>query len=93
MGGYTRAFPGNGSVNTFPLLGSRFLIMQQLDHNNGKIVFSLWSVPRCYTQGAGLDSVDSSERESVKIGLQPGGRGIGIVGAVTRKRLITDCVL
>jgi hypothetical protein len=24
-------FLGNGSVNTFPLLGTRFLIMQQLD--------------------------------------------------------------
>jgi hypothetical protein len=30
---------GNGSVNTFPLLGSRFLIMQQLDYNNGNGVF------------------------------------------------------
>jgi hypothetical protein len=36
----------NGSVNTFPLLGSRFLIMQQLDYNNGRVVFSTWSVPR-----------------------------------------------
>jgi hypothetical protein len=27
-------FLGNGSVSTFPLLGSRFLIMQQLDYNS-----------------------------------------------------------
>jgi hypothetical protein len=34
-----RPFLGNSSVNTFPLLGSRFLIMQQLDYNNGNGVF------------------------------------------------------
>jgi hypothetical protein len=44
-------FLGNGSVNTFPLLGSRFLIMQQLDYNSGRAVFSTWSVPRSYEQG------------------------------------------
>jgi hypothetical protein len=32
----------------------------------------------------------SSIRESVKRGVEPGGRGIAIVGAVTRKRLATD---
>jgi hypothetical protein len=32
-------FLGNGSVNMFLLLGSRFLIMHQLDYNNGKCVF------------------------------------------------------
>jgi hypothetical protein len=35
--------------------------------------------------------------ESVKRGLEPGGRGIATVGAVTRKLLVTlrilDCVL
>jgi hypothetical protein len=39
-----RTFLGNGSVNTFPLLGSRFLIMQQLDYNTRRTVFSTWSV-------------------------------------------------
>jgi hypothetical protein len=34
-----RPFLGNGSVNTFSLLGSRFLIMQQLDYNNGNGMF------------------------------------------------------
>jgi hypothetical protein len=48
MGGYTRAFYGNGSVNTFPFLGSRFLIIKQLNYNNGIAVFSTWSVPRGY---------------------------------------------
>jgi hypothetical protein len=32
----------------------------------------------------------SSVRESVKRGLEAGGRGIAIVEAVTRKRLVTD---
>jgi hypothetical protein len=38
--------------------------MQQLDYNNGRDVFSTWSVPRCYKQGT--KSVDSSVQESVK---------------------------
>jgi hypothetical protein len=33
------SFLGNSSVNTFPLLGSRLLIMQHLDYNNGRAVF------------------------------------------------------
>jgi hypothetical protein len=32
-------FLGNGSVNTFPLLGSRFLIIQQFDYNSGELCF------------------------------------------------------
>jgi hypothetical protein len=60
-------FLGNGSVNTFALLGSRFLIMQQLDCYNGRDMFSTSSVPRCYKQGT---SVESSVRESVKKGLE-----------------------
>jgi hypothetical protein len=32
-------FLGNGSVNALPLLGSRVLIMQQLDFNNERDVF------------------------------------------------------
>jgi hypothetical protein len=35
-------------------------------------------------------SLVSSVRKSVKRGLEPGGRGIAIVGALTRKRLVTD---
>jgi hypothetical protein len=35
-------FLGNGSVNTFLLLGSRFLIMQQLHYNNRGAVFSAY---------------------------------------------------
>jgi hypothetical protein len=62
-------FLGNGSLNTFPLLGSSFLIMQQLDYKNGRAVFSTWSVPRCYKQGIRLEL--SSVRESVKRGLDP----------------------
>jgi hypothetical protein len=46
-----RPFLGNGSVNTFPLLGSIFLIMQQLDYNNRNGVFYMWSALRSYKQG------------------------------------------
>jgi hypothetical protein len=49
-----RPFLGIGSVNTFPLLGSTFLIMQQLDYNNGNGVFSMWSIAKCYKQGTSL---------------------------------------
>lgn len=34
-------FLGNDLVNIFPLLGSRFLIMQQWDYNIGRAVFSV----------------------------------------------------
>jgi hypothetical protein len=54
----------------FPMLGSRFLIMQQLDYNNGRSMFSKWSLPRCYKQGISQFIV-SSVRESVKRGLKP----------------------
>jgi hypothetical protein len=36
-----RPFLGNGSLNTCPLLGSRFLIMQQLDYNSERAIFSM----------------------------------------------------
>jgi hypothetical protein len=39
---------------TFSLLSSRFLLMQQLAYNNGRALFSTWSVPRCYKQATGL---------------------------------------
>jgi hypothetical protein len=93
-------FPGNASVNMFSCVPSRFLIMQQLDYNNGRTVFSTWSVPRGYKRDEVWNLVQlgfSSVLESLKRGLEPGGRGIVIVGAVARKRLITlrtlDCVL
>jgi hypothetical protein len=66
-------FLGNGSVNTFPLLGSSFLIMQPLDYNNRTDVFSIWSVPKCYKQGTRLEL--RSVRESVKRGLEPEAEG------------------
>jgi hypothetical protein len=63
--------------------------MQQLDYNNGRAVFSTWSVTRYFKARDEVSSV-SSVRESVKRGLEPGNRGIAIVGAVTRKHLVTD---
>jgi hypothetical protein len=77
----TRLFLGNGSVNTFPLLDSRFVIMQRLDYNNGRPVFSTWSVPRCYKQG--IKSVDSMWREDMRAWSWR----ISTVKAVDRKRL------
>jgi hypothetical protein len=51
--------------------------------------FSTWSVPRSYKEENWGDPV-SSVRESVKSGLEPGGRAIAIVGSATRKRVVTD---
>jgi hypothetical protein len=39
MGDKPKTSLGNGLVNTFPLLGSRILIMQQLNYNNERAVF------------------------------------------------------
>jgi hypothetical protein len=80
-------FLGNCPVNTFPLLGSSFLIMQQLTYSNGRAVLSVWSAPSYYRQGASL--VLSSVRECVKRGLA-GGKVTAIVGAVSKKRLGTE---
>jgi hypothetical protein len=64
MGGYTGAVyeqlfgkqvPAKQTIAQRPLLGSRFLTMQQLDYNNGRSVFAVWSVPRCYKQGTMLE--------------------------------------
>jgi hypothetical protein len=43
-------FLGNSRETTEqrPLLGSRFLIMQQLDYSSLRAVFSRWSVQRGY---------------------------------------------
>jgi hypothetical protein len=49
-------------------------------------VFSMWSMLRCYKQGTSLE-LNQLCTEPVKRGLETGGRGISIVGAVTRKRL------
>jgi hypothetical protein len=38
----------------------------------------------------GIEELVSSVRGSVKRGVESGDRGIAIVGAVTRKRLVTD---
>jgi hypothetical protein len=52
-------FLASGSVNTLPLLGSKFLIMQQwattLEH------VSTWSVPRSYPEDNWGDPVSSVE--------------------------------
>jgi hypothetical protein len=63
---------------------------------------STWSVLRSYLEDNWGDQFSSAQfssvREPVRRELQPGGRGIAIVGAVTRKCLVIDlrtldCVL
>jgi hypothetical protein len=65
-------FLGSGSVNTFPLPGSRFLIMQQLDFNNGRavsyVVRAEWLQTRDKVRPSQLRV--SSVQESVKEGLE-----------------------
>jgi hypothetical protein len=56
----------------FLLISSRFLIIQEIGYNNGRALFSMWSIPRYYKQGR--RSIDNSVRESVKRGLDPGSR-------------------
>jgi hypothetical protein len=51
-------------------------------------VFSVWSVPKYYKHGKSLD-LRQFCTESVKRRLEPGGRGIAVVVAVVRKRLVT----
>jgi hypothetical protein len=63
-------FLGTGSVNTFRLLGSGFLIILQLDYNNGRAVFSTWSVPRSYKRDEVPSLVDGSVLESMRTGLE-----------------------
>jgi hypothetical protein len=60
-----RPFLGNGSVNTFALLGSRLLIMQQLDCNNGNGVFLRGPCPDVINKGQSQLRV-SSVPEAVK---------------------------
>jgi hypothetical protein len=56
---YQGQFLGNGSVNTFSLLGRRFLIMQQLNYNTGRAVLSTWSVPSDYKRDEAWNLVRS----------------------------------
>jgi hypothetical protein len=56
--------------------------MQQLDYNSGRAVFSMWSVPGCqfnqFCTGICEDRTWARDR------------GIAIVEAFTKKRLVTD---
>jgi hypothetical protein len=76
----------------FPLLGSRFLIMQQLDYSDGGAVFYVWSLPRCYNREVwSLVSnhlIVSSVRESVKGRLGPTVEESPLLEAVAREWLV-----
>jgi hypothetical protein len=61
----------NCSAKTFPLLGSRFLIMQQLDYNNGSGCFLCVPWRKVISEamfGAQFGRQLNSVREAVKIG-------------------------
>jgi hypothetical protein len=60
-------FLGNGYVNTFPLLGSRLLTMQNLDYNNGNGAFLRGPCRDVISNGQGQTQL-SSVREAVKRG-------------------------
>jgi hypothetical protein len=62
-----RPFLGNGSVNTFPLVGSRFSILQQLDYNSGNGMF-LRGPCRDVTSKGQSQLLESSAPETVKRG-------------------------
>jgi hypothetical protein len=55
--------------------------------NNRRAVFSMWPVPRCYKQGTRLELRQYCEGVGEER-TWAGGRGLAIVGAVTRKRLV-----
>jgi hypothetical protein len=77
-------FLGNGSVNTFL---QQWIDMQQW-RNCWKQGVSVWSVLRCYVQGTRLE-LSQLSRVVCEEMTWAGGRGIAIVGAITRKRLVT----
>jgi hypothetical protein len=70
------------SVNTFPLLGSRFLTMQKMGFNNRRDVFSTWSMPGCYKQRNRLEPVSCEAVASREAEESP------MIGAVARKRVV-----
>jgi hypothetical protein len=78
----------NCSIHTFPLLGSRFLITQQADYNNGKRAFLRGPCRYVISKGQSMESEFCAGVYEEKT--CAGGRGIAIVGAVTRKHLVTD---
>jgi hypothetical protein len=53
--------------------------MQQLDYNNGRAVFSTWSLPRCYKQDSVVKKADSWKGAAVQRGVESGRRVIVIV--------------
>jgi hypothetical protein len=76
-----KPFLGNGSVTR-----SR---SNRHEGRNRKAVFSMWSMPRCYKQGKRLE-LSQFCRGVGEERAWAGGRGIAIVGDVTRKRLVQD---
>jgi hypothetical protein len=82
MGGYTTSVSGQRLGKHVPTATNRRAATDVLLETECFCVVML----RCYKQRARF----SSAREFVKRGLETGGRGIAIVEAVTRKRLVTD---
>jgi hypothetical protein len=55
MGGYTRDVSGQELGKYVPVARKQILNKSQLDYNNGRAVFSTWSVSRYYKQGTSLE--------------------------------------
>jgi hypothetical protein len=58
-----RPFLGNGSVNTFLLLGSRFLIMQQLDYNENGSFYAVRAERTCLREAEESRLLETDDRE------------------------------
>jgi hypothetical protein len=65
MVGYTRAVAGQRLHKHVPFARQQILNNVIVGLNNGRTVFSMWSVPRCYKQGT--RSVDSSVWDYVEL--------------------------
>jgi hypothetical protein len=55
VGGYTRAVSGQRLGRHVPVARQKIRNNATVERNNGRAVFSMWSVPRCYKQGTRLE--------------------------------------
>jgi hypothetical protein len=95
--GYTRIvsaqrlgkhFPTKQTTEQRPLLGSRFLIMQQLDYTNGRAVFSTWSFPRGYKR----HKIRVSQFSRVEAGSNTSTVAVRVVGGDKKGSLKSETV-
>jgi hypothetical protein len=78
----------NVSINTFPFVRQQILNNETVGLQQCKRGLSAWSVRRSYLEDSWVHPV-SSVRGVCEERTGAGGRGIAVVGAVVRKRLVT----